>query len=274
MTHRLSRRQFLQDSLHTGLVLAAGACLAGCGFFPKSTIPAGSQPENYYLDHKEKILKDVNAFADHLQKVCTARMGEPETQTLRREMMTKFETLLQDLPYIGGGANALTDNLFESATALAFYRVMQVHGRSLDETGEMIYRSVESQMTANPMLSVAGRMSTSKMAQDRFKGEAEQSQQRQYPGDWVFNFIEGEEQTLDYGIDYIECGICKYFKDQNAAELTPYLCLADFPVSQALNTGLVRTTTLARGGDRCDFRYKMGRPMRMEWTPDFLKSGA
>jgi len=53
--------------------------------------------------------------------------------------------------------------------------------------------------------------------------------------------------------------------------LTPYLCLGDFPASQAYDSGLVRITTLARGGPRCDFRFKKGRPIQVEWTPEFLK---
>ena len=98
------------------------------------------------------------------------------------------------------------------------------------------------------------------------------SQKRQYPADWVFALVEGDG-NFDMGVDYQECGICKYYAAQKATELTPYLCLLDFPMSRAQNTGLVRSTTLAHGGARCDFRYKVGRDIQMEWTPDFLKAG-
>jgi hypothetical protein len=87
----------------------------------------------------------------------------------------------------------------------------------------------------------------------------------------VLTFVEGDGKSFDFGVDYTECGIVKYYRAQNADELAPYLCLGDFPLSQVLGTGLVRTTTLARGGPWCDFRFKNGRPIQMEWTPDFLK---
>ena len=89
--------------------------------------------------------------------------------------------------------------------------------------------------------------------------------------DWVLTFVEGDGNTFDFGVDYIECGLCKYTHAQGADELTQYLCLGDFPASRVYDTGLVRTMTLACGGPRCDFRFKRGRPIEMEWTPDFLK---
>jgi len=33
------------------------------------------------------------------------------------------------------------------------------------------------------------------------------------------------------------------------------VCPLDFTISDRMGDGLVRTTTLASGGDRCDFRY-------------------
>jgi hypothetical protein len=71
--------------------------------------------------------------------------------------------------------------------------------------------------------------------------------------------VEGNGQDFDWGVDYTECGICKFYQAQGAYELVPYLCALDFPSSEAADAGLVRTTTLGTGGLRCDFRYKYGR---------------
>ncbi len=45
---------------------------------------------------------------------------------------------------------------------------------------------------------------------------------------------------------------------EGALELAPYVCSVDKVASEMLGWGLVRTTTLAEGGDRCDFRFKRG----------------
>jgi hypothetical protein len=52
------------------------------------------------------------------------------------------------------------------------------------------------------------------------------------------------------------------------------MCLTDFAVSKALGMGLIRTTTIAEGGVKCDFRYKRGRetmqsrPSKSPLVPD------
>jgi hypothetical protein len=88
---------------------------------------------------------------------------------------------------------------------------------------------------------------------------ATESQKRLYPENSLWRFVQGEGKEFDFGMDMTECAICKFFHAQGADELTPYMCLTDFAVSKALGMGLIRTTTLAEGGVKCDFRYKRGR---------------
>ena len=83
-----------------------------------------------------------------------------------------------------------------------------------------------------------------------------ESQKREYPGAWVYTVLEGDGKEFDWGIDQVECGICKFFADQDAQEFVPYMCALDFIASDYFGWGLVRTTTLAEGGERCDFRFK------------------
>ena len=89
--------------------------------------------------------------------------------------------------------------------------------------------------------------------------EAELSQRRRYPGDWLYTFVEGDGKTFDYGVNYTECGICKFFKAQGVEGLIPYICLVDYPTSRALGTGLEREEAIGLGDKRCTFRYKRGR---------------
>lgn len=182
-----------------------------------------------------------------------------------------FDSILADIPYIGGGDNQLTSNLYQSVFALNFYRHMQREGKTILDTGEMLYLGTERMMSGSLLNGVMGVMSNSELAYKQMKEEASISQERKYPDDWVFDFVSGKGKDFDYGIDYTECGICKYYKTQKAEELIPYMCALDFPISRAVNSGLIRTETLGHGGKRCDFRYKQGRTCQMEWVPEFLK---
>jgi len=266
-----SRREFLKRQM---IFLAAaclpGTCLSGCSLLPRTTEPP---PDQWYSTYKDKIIEEVKQTFDYTRQILINHYGKADAQTLYDSTLNQFSELLPDLPYIGGYANSLTSNLYMGAASLAFYQVMKPYGVPIEKIGEIIYQSVEKQFLADPLSGMDGRLSTSQTILDKFKEAAQNSQRRTYPGDWVFEFVPGDGISFDYGIDYLECGICKYFKSQGAEEFTPYLCLLDFPVSEVMNTGLVRTTTLARGGERCDFRYKMDRPIQPEWNPGFISKG-
>jgi hypothetical protein len=79
-------------------------------------------------------------------------------------------------------------------------------------------------------------------------------------GGWVFDFVEGKAGEFDYGVDYKRCAIRELAIANGAADLAPYICLADVPGSDIFGWGLVRTETLAQGGARCDFRFRRGSP--------------
>ena len=78
----------------------------------------------------------------------------------------------------------------------------------------------------------------------------------------------GDGTAFDYGYDYTECGVVKYFRAQGAPELAPYFCLNDFPKSAVDGSGLSRTKTIGQGVDLCNFRYKKGRPVLQGWSTE------
>ncbi|MGZ7050168.1 MAG: L-2-amino-thiazoline-4-carboxylic acid hydrolase, partial [Methanobacterium sp.] len=94
---------------------------------------------------------------------------------------------------------------------------------------------------------------------------ADRSAERRFLEDWVYSFCEGNGD-FDYGLDFTECGIQKFFHKYNADEFTPYLCAMDILMSDISNAGLHRTETLAEGGNKCNFRYKKGRETKVSNT--------
>ena len=105
---------------------------------------------------------------------------------------------------------------------------------------------------------ILGRTTFSRRHRRRLEKRAVESQQRRYPGDNVYLFVPGDGQTFDFGVDYIKCASCKFLERQGAFELARYSCPADILYSRALGWGLRRTTTLAEGAERCDFRFRKG----------------
>lgn len=261
----LSRRDFLK--LFAGAGVCA-ACLAACG-----KAPVALNPQAYWQENYRTLMETFDTMMAPASRWIADKVGETEAATILKKSRAAYEALLPQTPYIGGDSSALTETLYMSAAALAFYRTMLAHGQPIETTGEILYHTVEAMVNFNdPMAGTRLRDPNGKAARDEFRRMARQSEDSPYPGDWKLAFVEGDGQTFDFGVDYTQCGIVKFYQDQNASELAPYLCLGDFPLSQAIGSGLARTTTLARGGPRCDFRFKAGRPIHMEWTPEFLKT--
>lgn len=65
-----------------------------------------------------------------------------------------------------------------------------------------------------------------------------------------------ETYGFGYGIDILECGICKLFSKHNAGEFSPVLCEVDKITSGFAGLELIREGTIANGAEKCDFRFK------------------
>jgi len=262
----LPRREFLRDSaVAVGAVLLCSGPLASC----RRAERRGGFEDDYYTSRKTELMEGFDELREHARQVVTASYGAELSDAIDADARRELESLIPEIPYIGGDANQLTDELVQAAMALALHRAMKRHGRSAEETGEVLYRIVEAMVGSHPKLltRAIGFYQMSGFGQRSMRRGALESQQRSYPGDWVYRFVEGEGEAFDWGIDFTECGIVKFFRAQGAEELAPYLCLADYPMSEAFGTGLVRSTTIAEGGERCDFRFKRGRETSREGRP-------
>jgi hypothetical protein len=79
-----------------------------------------------------------------------------------------------------------------------------------------------------------------------------------HPDGFVANVITDKKETfgLGYGIDILECGICKLFRKHNYGKYASILCEVDEITSGLAGLKLIRTGTIANGASKCDFRFK------------------
>lgn len=231
--------------------------------------------DDYYTSRKPHLLKDFDNMIKRVRKVLASYFGDDLADIIIEEARQEFEALIPELPYIGGKKNPLEENPVGSAYCLALYRVLKNHGKTVEEAGKIVYETGEEYLRSSSIFSklklrVLSRLMFTKLGKYLIKRWAAESQKRRYPGDWVYTYVEGDGKEFDFGIDYTECGICKFFHAQGADEFMPFMCLLDFPHSKASSSGLVRTMTLAEGAEKCDFRFKRSREVKQGWPPEFL----
>ena len=220
-----------------------------------------TQTQELLLDFK-KTLQRMTGFID-------SHLHDMQTDLLIDEFQKEFETLIPRLPNIGGERNLNHQDLIQSSWALAIYRVLRSHGKSVEEVGAFLYKSREALILTFPKVLIRFHSwyRFTSFFKNKWRKFAVETQKREHPGNFVITFVDGDGEEFDYGYDYSECAILKFFESQGAAELSPYICATDIHVSKALNMGLKRTTTLALGGERCDFRFKRGRETEEKWPP-------
>jgi hypothetical protein len=178
----------------------------------------------------------------------------------------KIHAGLLPLPDIGGPNNLVYASFVIGPQYVALYRAMRPHGFTAADVGKLIYDLA--------VIDLAKRSDDLRRNGERFftpdyfallQNWAARSQERRYPMDWVQTVFSGDGRDFDIGVDYVECGLVKFFAAHGVPELAPFPCRIDFPTARAEGTGLARTTALATGGRRCDFRYKKGRAVTQGW---------
>lgn len=228
---------------------------------------------NYYISMKPKLLKDFEEMGKLTREAGKAYFDDATLDSMINETREAFESLIPQIPYIGGRKNRLSEMLPKSAMSLALYKVLKARGMPVEEIGKLNYEIAERYSKHVPRLvrPFMSRLRFSRIIKRVLKKMAERSQKREYIEDWVFFYVEGDGEHFDLGIDYTECAICKLFQQQGADEFTKYMCLIDFASSKASGSGLFRTTTLAEGAEKCDFRWKKGGDVKSGWPPSWLQ---
>lgn len=231
-----------------------------------------SRVNSYYVDKRSKLLHDFNKFSAGAKKILTASFGESEAAVFLARAGSEYEGLIPQLPYIGGKKNSSTANLIGGAWLLAIIRSLEPRELSEREIGRIIFDLFKSHLESKPRFLrwLAGRLMFSKSSIAKQKKRCLDSQLRTYSGDWVFEFIEGDGKNFDYGMDVVECGVCKFYAGQGAEKYLPYVCLGDYPLFRDFGAGMKRTQTLGSGGGKCDFRFKKGGQTPEGWPPEHL----
>lgn len=161
-----------------------------------------------------------------------------------------YDSILRNSQLVGKNNPKLTDLLFTVLVA-AIYKAGK--GKiSIAQMDFIITNSMEASYVFRKSFGKDDHFS--KSWQDKRHLQAIVSQKREYPSDFVYDFIYGETYD-EYGIHYYECAIYKLLKQENCSELTPLFCKFDYVMAKHMGATLKRTKTIVAGGNFCDFWY-------------------
>jgi hypothetical protein len=225
-----------------------------------------SDGESYYLSQKAEIMALYGTHAQAWRPFLVERYGGSFAEEVIEEARHILEGLIPELPDIGGDSNPLTRHIIRCSTSLALYKAMKTRGTTAEETGRIIYEAVVE--------SVRHMRSTPPPTEEDLaqrREHARTSRQRRYSGGWVWDFVEGDGETFEYGYDFYECGTQKLYHAQGADDFLPFFCYLDFVTYRTSGWSFSRTMTLAQGDEKCDFRFSRGGETEKGWPPPFLE---
>ena len=230
--------------------------------------------DNYYLSRKSTLLRRFDKATARIYHVLVSHFGKEHAGILTKEVRREYEAIIPQLPYIGP-RNPLLIFFIPTGWHVGLYRVLQRQRRTVEEAGQVIYDLTEAYLRSMPPYAhrLIGYLWFSSLFLRRLKKRAVQSRERKYPGDYVFQYIEGDGKTFDYGIDFLECANCKFLGAMGADELAPYVCAGDKLASEFLGWGLMRTMTIADGYEKCVFRFKRGGKTSVKIPPSLKEAG-
>lgn len=220
--------------------------------------------ERYHLTRKADILAMFDDYARAWRPLLGGHHGEGLAAAVVEEARRRQETLIPAIPYIGGDENPMTRHLIRSTASLVLYQAMKAHGRTAEETGRVLYQAIEARVRRLPLLAPATPDEVT-----RKREQARESQERRYPGDWVWEFVEGDGREFEYGYDFTECGTQKLYQACGADGFLPFYCYLDFAAYRTAGWSFLRTMTLAEGRPKCDFRFRKGGRTKRGWPPPF-----
>ena len=214
---------------------------------------------NYYISRKQKLLTDFNKASALIRNSIVSRYGEKFADMLIKEVRNEFITLIPKIPFTG---ISLTLRLFLiiSTQELSVYKVMKNHGKNVAESWEICHEALRLRMHSFSKFKkwLAKRLLFSPIIIWIAKKRIQRVAKSKIPGDFSFQFVEGDGENFEWGVDYTECAIYNFMRHQDAEEFAPYVCMSDIALSDAMEWGLVRTETIADGCKKCDFRFKKG----------------
>ena len=217
-----------------------------------------------YLSRKNQLMRAFDKLLARVKPWVVSWLGDEQANRFMQESRQEYEALIPRIPFIGNNDLVLSF-FFPTSRYLAVYRALQRQGRTVEDAGRLVYMMGIEEGRAIPYIArrILEYLWFSRLFRALIKRRGIRSRQRRYPGDFVLNYVEGDGREFDYGVDYIECANCKFLRAENAFELAPYECATDKPISELMGWGLTRTTTIAEGSPRCEFRFKKGGKTRV-----------
>jgi hypothetical protein len=179
------------------------------------------------------------------------------------EIDNHYKIISIDTRFAATSGNPIDKRLDFCAYFLALIETLDARNESYDTIRkiclEIVAEYVRPKNIFHGLLKkLPAKLANTWLADVAIKSLNEKVSKNSHPDGFIANIITDKAETygLGYGIDILECGICKLFSKHNFQKYSSILCEIDEVTSGLAGLKLIRTGTIALGANKCDFRFK------------------
>ena len=191
-------------------------------------------------------------------------LAYPESAVLIKEATAlHYAVISKDIAFANRSPNPIDRRLDFCAYFLSLIKVLEERGESYDDirricldiTIEMVRPKNKLSHISKKIFPLLTNTWFGKLMINILKKKA---LLKPHPLGFRAQVITDKSETfgLGYGIDILECGICKLFQKHEMGRFAKILCEVDEITTAHAGLHLIRTGTIANGAVKCDFRYR------------------
>ena len=179
------------------------------------------------------------------------------------ETENNFKQVSIDTGFAARSSNPIDRRLDFAAYFLALIKTLDKQQESFDNIRKVSLEIVIEYVSPKNKLQQAIKKLPAKLINTWFgsfflKKFSAHVNKNSHPDGFIAHIITDKKETfgLGYGVDIIECGICKLFNKHNYQKYASILCEVDAVTAELAGLKLIRTSTIALGAKKCDFRWQ------------------
>ena len=203
----------------------------------------------------------MNRYKKHFSKALKNHFPTTEN-ALMSTLEAYYKAISKDTHFATSSSNPIDKRLDFCAYFLALIKTLDEKGESFETIRKVSLEVVLEYVRPKNKLSEWAKGIPLKLLQSPFSSflltvfNKKVSKKGNEEG-FLAHIITDKNETygLGYGVDIIECGICKLFKKHNFQKYASILCEVDEVTSNLAGLKLIRTGTIALGAQKCDFRF-------------------
>ena len=174
-----------------------------------------------------------------------------------------YAMMASDVMFAAKSKNPMDRRLDFSAYFLAFIKTLDERGESFEQIRKIClditteYVQPRNKVAAS-IKKLIPRLITTRLGRSLIQRFHKRVSTNENEDGFVASIVTDPSLTygLGYGVDILECGICKLFKKHNYERWASILCEVDKITTSLAGLDMIRSGTIANGAVKCDFRYR------------------